>query len=85
VSLISSVLFSAHYDERCFLPIHIYEGTTGKPVAMILREGKTPSGKEVLEARHQAHPQPFAQGRYPGARRQSLQPRRSDGMVRKRR
>ena len=41
-------LFNAHYDERCFLPIHIYEGTSGKPVAMILREGKTPSGKEVL-------------------------------------
>ena len=40
-------LFNAHYDERCFLPIHIYEGITGKPVAMILREGKTPSGKEV--------------------------------------
>jgi len=40
-------LFNAHYDERCFLPVHIYEGTSGKPVAMILREGKTPSGKEV--------------------------------------
>ena len=40
-------LFNAHYDERCFLPIHIYEGTSGKPVAMILREGKTPSGREV--------------------------------------
>ena len=40
-------LFNAHYDERCFLPIHIYEATSGKPVAMILREGKTPSGKEV--------------------------------------
>lgn len=40
-------LFNAHYDERCFLPIHIYEGTSGKPVAMILREGKTPSGEEV--------------------------------------
>ena len=40
-------LFNAHYDERCFLPIHIYEGITGKPVAMILREGKTPSGREV--------------------------------------
>jgi hypothetical protein len=39
--------FNAHYDERCFLPIHIYEGTTGKPVAMILREGKTPTGREV--------------------------------------
>jgi len=40
-------LFNAHYDERCFLPIHIYEAQSGKPVAMILREGKTPSGKEV--------------------------------------
>jgi hypothetical protein len=40
-------LFNAHYDERCFLPIHIYEGNSGEPVAMILREGKTPSGKEV--------------------------------------
>jgi hypothetical protein len=40
-------LFNAHYDERCFLPIHIYEATSGKPVAMILRAGKTPSGEEV--------------------------------------
>src|SRR4051812_1169219 len=30
-------LFNAHYDSRCFLPIHIYEATTGKPVAIILR------------------------------------------------
>ena len=40
-------LFNAHYDERCFLPIHIYEAHSGKPVAMILRAGKTPSGEEV--------------------------------------
>ena len=40
-------LFNAHYDERCFLPIHIYEGTSGKPVAVILREGKPPTGVEV--------------------------------------
>jgi Transposase DDE domain group 1 len=40
-------LFNAHYDERCFLPIHIYEGTSGKPVAVILRNGKTPGGVEV--------------------------------------
>ena len=40
-------LFNAHYDERCFLPIHIYDAASGKPVAMILRAGKTPSGKEV--------------------------------------
>jgi hypothetical protein len=41
-------LFNAHYDERCFLPIHIYEATTGKPVAVILRPGKTPDGAEVM-------------------------------------
>jgi hypothetical protein len=40
-------LFNAHYDERCFLPIHIYEAGSGKPVAVILREGKTPGGTEV--------------------------------------
>jgi hypothetical protein len=46
-------LFHAHYDSRCFLPIHIYEATTGKPVAMILRPGKTPDGAEVtLVLRH---------------------------------
>src|SRR6267378_266370 len=46
-SLRHDPLFNAHYDERCFLPIHIYEAVSGKPVAMILREGKTPSGEEV--------------------------------------
>jgi hypothetical protein len=40
-------LFNAHYDERCFLPIHIYEASSGKPVAVILRPGKTPGGSEV--------------------------------------
>ena len=40
-------LFNAHYDERCFLPIHIYEAASGKPVAVILRPGKTPGGTEV--------------------------------------
>jgi hypothetical protein len=40
-------LFNAHYDSRCFLPIHLYEAITGKPVAVILRPGKTPAGTEV--------------------------------------
>ena len=39
--------WNAHYDERCFLPIHIYEGTSGKLVTTILRAGKTPGGEEV--------------------------------------
>jgi len=29
------------------MPIHIYEATTGKPVAVFLRPGKTPDGVEV--------------------------------------
>ncbi|WP_448190062.1 IS1380 family transposase [Azospirillum sp. sgz301742] len=46
-------LFHAHYDGHCFLPMHIYEATTGKPVAVILRPGKTPDGAEVaLVLRH---------------------------------
>src|SRR4051794_26857476 len=40
-------LFNAHYGERCFLPIHVYEAITGKPVAVVLRPGKTPDGAEV--------------------------------------
>jgi hypothetical protein len=40
-------LFNAHYNERCFLPIHIYEGTSCKLATTILRAGKTPGGEEV--------------------------------------
>ncbi len=40
-------LFHAHYDTRCFLPIHVYDVESGKPVVVFLREGKTPSGNEV--------------------------------------
>jgi hypothetical protein len=40
-------LFNAHYDERCFLPIHVYDAESGHCVVTILREGKTPNGKEV--------------------------------------
>jgi hypothetical protein len=40
-------LFNAHYDEHCFLPIHVYDTERSRPVAVILRPGKTPSGVEV--------------------------------------
>ena len=40
-------LFHAHYDTRCFLPVHVYHVESGKPVAVLLRPGKTPSGVEV--------------------------------------
>jgi hypothetical protein len=35
-------LFNAHDDKRRFLPIHIRKSASGKPAAMIPREGKTP-------------------------------------------
>ena len=39
--------WNGHYGERCFLPIHVYDTATARPVAMLLRTGKTPSGAEV--------------------------------------
>jgi Transposase DDE domain group 1 len=34
-------LFNAHYDERCFLPIHVYDTAASRPVAMLLRLYRT--------------------------------------------
>lgn len=39
--------WNGHYGERCFLPIHVYDTATGRPVAMLLRTGKSPSGAET--------------------------------------
>jgi hypothetical protein len=39
--------WNGHYGERCFLPIHVYDTATGRPVAMLLRTGATPSGAET--------------------------------------
>jgi hypothetical protein len=40
-------LFHAHYDERCFLPIHVYDASNARPVVVLFRPGKTPSGEEI--------------------------------------
>jgi hypothetical protein len=32
-------LFNAYYDERCFLPIHVYDTEKSRPVVIILRPG----------------------------------------------
>jgi error-prone DNA polymerase len=40
-------LFHTHYDERCFLPIHVYDAANARPVVVLLRPGKTPSGVEI--------------------------------------
>ncbi len=39
--------WNGHYGERCFLPVHVYDTATGRPVAVLLRTGKTPSGAEA--------------------------------------
>ena len=41
-------LFNGFYDEYCYLPIHIYEGRSGKLITTILRPGKRPSGREIV-------------------------------------
>ena len=44
-------LFNAHYDERCFLPIHVYDTERSRPVAVVLRHEQTPGGVEVRHLR----------------------------------
>lgn len=41
-------LFNAYYDEHCYMPLHIYEGQSGKLITALLRPGKRPSGKEIV-------------------------------------
>jgi hypothetical protein len=39
--------FNAHDDAYCFKPIHVYDAATSRPVLVLLRPGKVPSGREV--------------------------------------
>lgn len=41
-------LFNAYYDSRCYLPLHVYEGLSGKLITSILRPGSRPTGKQVV-------------------------------------
>jgi hypothetical protein len=41
-------LFNAYYDEYCFMPLHIYEGYSGKLICTVLRPGKRPTGEEIV-------------------------------------
>jgi len=40
--------FNAYHDTYCYMPLHIYEGKSGKLITTILRPGKRPSGKEIV-------------------------------------
>lgn len=37
-------LFNAHYNEHCYMPLHLYEGNSGKLIATILRPGRQAKG-----------------------------------------
>ncbi len=68
-------LFNAHAGGHCFQPIHIFEGSSGKPILSLLRPGKRPSGEEVARVlRHVIHRirRHWPKVAHPGARRQPL-------------
>jgi len=41
-------LFNGYHDTYCYLPLHVYEGRSGKLITTILRPGKRPSGREIV-------------------------------------
>ena len=41
-------LFNAYYGEYCFMPLHLYEGQSGKLITTILRPGRRPRGAEIV-------------------------------------
>jgi hypothetical protein len=41
-------LFNGYYRHRCYQPLHVYEGLSGKLLTTILRPGRRPSGQEIV-------------------------------------
>ena len=41
-------LFNDYYGDYCFMPLHIYEGTSGKLVTTILKPGRRSKGADVF-------------------------------------
>jgi hypothetical protein len=41
-------LFNGYYDSYCYLPLHIYEGQSGKLITTLLRPGRRPTGQEMV-------------------------------------
>jgi hypothetical protein len=41
-------LFNGYYDDYCFMPLHVYEGLSGKLITTILKPGKRSDGKQML-------------------------------------
>jgi hypothetical protein len=40
-------LFNAHYNEHCYMPLHLYEGNSGKLIVTILRPGRQAKGRLI--------------------------------------
>jgi len=41
-------LFNAFHNNYCYMPIHIYEGRSGKLITTVLRPGKRPTGEQIV-------------------------------------
>jgi hypothetical protein len=41
-------LFNAYHGDYCYMPVHIYEGRSGKLITTVLRPGKRPTGKQIV-------------------------------------
>lgn len=41
-------LFNTHVGDSCLMPFHVYDGVSGRLIAAVMREGKTPSAAEIL-------------------------------------
>jgi hypothetical protein len=43
-----SSLFNGYYGDYCFMPLHVYEGLSGKLITTLLKPGKRSDGKQML-------------------------------------
>jgi hypothetical protein len=41
-------LFNGYYGDRCFMPLHIYEGLSGRLITTVLKPGKRCDGEQML-------------------------------------
>ena len=41
-------LFNGYFKSKCYQPLHIYEGQTGKLITTLLRPGARPSGPQIV-------------------------------------
>jgi hypothetical protein len=74
-------LFSAHHDERHFLPIQVYDTERSRPVVVILRSGRAPRCAPILR-RLMAHSRALADNKHHIPRRRALCLARGHDLVR---